>query len=46
MAFHFTMAFGIPCFQRHSVVPMVASSILWIWILNPQIGIINTLLAQ
>ena len=29
-----------------SIVPMVATSILWIWILNPQIGLINTLLAQ
>ncbi|MBN1901499.1 sugar ABC transporter permease, partial [Candidatus Sumerlaeota bacterium] len=29
-----------------SIVPMVASSILWIWILNPQIGLINTLLAK
>ncbi len=29
-----------------SIVPMVASTILWIWILNPQMGLINTLLAQ
>lgn len=28
------------------IVPLVASTILWIWILNPKIGLINTLLAQ
>lgn len=28
------------------IVPIVASSILWVWILNPQIGLINTLLAH
>lgn len=27
-----------------SVVPIVASSILWVWILNPQYGILNMLL--
>jgi multiple sugar transport system permease protein len=28
-----------------SIVPTVASAILWVWILNPQVGILNTLLA-
>ena len=27
-----------------SIVPTVASTILWLWILNPQTGILNTLL--
>ena len=27
-----------------TIVPVVASSILWIWLLNPQIGLINSLL--
>lgn len=29
-----------------SIVPLVASCILWLWIFNPQIGLINSLLAQ
>ncbi|HNM38410.1 MAG TPA: sugar ABC transporter permease, partial [Anaerolineales bacterium] len=28
-----------------SIVPTVASTILWLWILNPQAGIMNTLLS-
>lgn len=31
-------------FYLPSIVPMVASSILWIWLLNPQMGLINTIL--
>ena len=27
-----------------SIVPTVASTILWLWILNPRVGIVNTLL--
>lgn len=27
-----------------SIVPMVATSLLWIWLLNPQIGLINNIL--
>ena len=27
-----------------SIVPAVASSVLWMWLLNPQHGLINTLL--
>ena len=32
-------------FYLPSIVPVVASSILWIWIFNPQIGLLNNLLA-
>ncbi|MFA6107124.1 MAG: extracellular solute-binding protein [Candidatus Latescibacterota bacterium] len=27
-----------------AIVPMVASSILWIWVLNPEVGLVNALL--
>jgi ABC-type sugar transport system permease subunit/ABC-type glycerol-3-phosphate transport system substrate-binding protein len=33
-------------FYLPSIVPVVASSILWIWIFNPQSGLINQLLAS
>lgn len=40
---------GIPlwrtCFYLPSIVPAVASSILWIWIFNPQAGLLNDVLA-
>ncbi len=29
-----------------SIVPTVASTLLWLWILNPQSGVMNTLLAR
>lgn len=29
-----------------SIVPVVASTLLWLWILNPQSGLLNTLLAK
>ena len=32
-------------FYLPSIVPAVASSILWIWIFNPQAGLLNTFLA-
>jgi len=32
------------CFYVPSVVPLVASSVLWIWLFNPQAGPINDLL--
>jgi ABC-type sugar transport system permease subunit/ABC-type glycerol-3-phosphate transport system substrate-binding protein len=32
-------------FYLPSIVPAVASSILWIWIFNPQIGLLNNVLA-
>lgn len=28
-----------------SIVPMVAGSVLWLWLLNPQYGLINTILS-
>ena len=33
------------CFYLPSIVPAVAASLLWIWIFNPQFGLINSLLA-
>lgn len=33
-------------FYLPSIVPVVASSILWIWIFNPQSGLLNQLLAS
>lgn len=35
----FRVMFFIP-----SIVPMVAGSVLWIWLLNPEYGLINTIL--
>lgn len=32
------------CFYLPSIVPAVASSILWIWIFNPQSGLLNRML--
>ncbi len=29
-----------------SIVPIVASSVLWLWVLNPESGLINTMLEQ
>jgi len=29
-----------------SIVPVVAGTILWLWLLNPQVGLINTLLGS
>lgn len=29
-----------------SIVPTVAGTILWLWLLNPQVGMVNTLLAK
>lgn len=29
-----------------SIVPTIASTMLWLWILNPQVGIVNTLLGH
>jgi multiple sugar transport system permease protein len=33
-------------FFMPSIVPTVASALLWVWILNPSSGIVNTLLGQ
>jgi multiple sugar transport system permease protein len=32
------------CFYLPSIVPAVASAILWIWILNPNVGLLNNFL--
>ncbi|MBV9008158.1 MAG: extracellular solute-binding protein, partial [Verrucomicrobia bacterium] len=32
-------------FYLPSIVPLVASSILWIWVFNPQIGLLNNVLS-
>lgn len=40
------MAYYRTIFFLPSIVPIVASSVLWLWILNPQIGLINTLLTK
>lgn len=34
------------CYYLPSIVPAVASSILWIWIFNPSSGLLNTVLAS
>lgn len=39
-------AFYRTIFYLPTIVPFVASSILWIWIYNPQYGVLNTLLWQ
>ena len=31
-------------FYLPAIVPMVASAILWIWVLNPEMGLVNSLL--
>ena len=31
-------------FYLPAIVPMVASSILWIWVLNPEVGLVNSML--
>jgi len=40
------LAFYRTCFYVPSVVPIVASAVLWIWLLSPQEGAINDLLAR
>ncbi len=39
------MAIYRTIFYIPSIVPTVASSVLWMWLLNPQIGLINKILA-
>jgi multiple sugar transport system permease protein len=39
------MAFFRTIFYLPSVVPAVASAVLWMWVLNPQYGLLNTALA-
>lgn len=38
------MAFYRTCFYVPSIVPLVASAVLWLWLFNPQSGAINYLL--
>ena len=33
-------------FYLPSIVPLVASSMLWLWILNPQYGLLNNILQK
>jgi len=40
------MALYRTVFYIPSIVPTVASAVLWMWLLNPQIGLINRLLAK
>ena len=40
------MAYYRTVFFLPSIVPIVASSVLWTWILNPQYGLINSLLIK
>jgi multiple sugar transport system permease protein len=40
------VAFWRTLFYLPSIVPMVAASILWIWIFNPQSGLLNGMLAS
>lgn len=40
------MAFYRSIFYLPVIVPLVASSILWMWILNPQYGILNAFLGK
>jgi multiple sugar transport system permease protein len=38
------IAFFRTCFYIPTVVPVVASSVLWLWLLNPDYGLINAVL--
>ncbi|MGQ9631614.1 MAG: carbohydrate ABC transporter permease [bacterium] len=40
------MALYRTVFYVPTIVPLVASSLLWVWILNPRLGIVNALLAK
>src|SRR5688572_8213068 len=40
------IAFYRTVFYLPSITPIVATSILWLWLLNPEIGLVNTLLAK
>jgi multiple sugar transport system permease protein len=39
------MAFYRTLYYLPSITPVVATSILWLWLFNPEIGLVNTLLA-
>jgi ABC-type sugar transport system permease subunit/ABC-type glycerol-3-phosphate transport system substrate-binding protein len=38
------MRFYRTVFYLPAIVPMVASAILWIWVLNPEVGLVNSML--
>lgn len=38
------MRFYRTIFYLPAIVPMVASAILWIWVLNPEVGLVNSML--
>jgi multiple sugar transport system permease protein len=40
------MSFYRTVFYLPSITPIVATSILWMWLLNPEMGLVNTLLAK
>ncbi len=40
------MAFYRTVFYLPSITPVVATSILWLWLLNPQIGLVNIMLTS
>jgi multiple sugar transport system permease protein len=40
------MAFYRTVFYLPSITPIVATAILWLWVLNPEMGLANTLLAK
>jgi multiple sugar transport system permease protein len=40
------MAFYRTLYYLPSITPVVATSILWLWLLNPEIGLVNTLLGK
>ncbi|HEU4752341.1 MAG TPA: sugar ABC transporter permease [Armatimonadota bacterium] len=40
------MAFYRTLYYLPSITPVVATSILWLWLLNPEMGLVNTVLAR
>lgn len=40
------MAFYRTIYYLPSITPVVATSVLWLWLLNPEIGLVNTMLAK
>ncbi len=40
------MAFYRTLYYLPSICPVVATSILWLWLLNPEMGLVNTMLGQ
>ena len=40
------MAFYRTIYYLPSITPVVATSVLWLWLLNPEIGLVNTVLTK